>query len=590
MSKEMSGQAEHEPKIIVHAPASESLLSPTRADRWLEPIRQNPEFKAQVRERRTLCNRLDEVIAHLPSPEMDLETAVTEHILTEQQVANLYRSLTALLKNPDYRRLIFYLPFEFLPRKEWHPSSPNLKQKRAEFAAIYLARWHALLTIHDVRANFVDGDVLEVESRRGDLPRVVKAAHLIPILVEKGLLSLDDINELRRNTDDQLLKETIEETLPVLADLDFLPPQPEAIRPLAVAQAASITKKRTAWLAQEQRRRALDAKSSELAGAILHGSFDSSLLSASDSFTQYSAIDAVRKAMEQEAAQPSNALSLLQRYQTALADLWNAQPALHAPLSKLFYHAHALNLLTDRDLHQFGLPLPTLTGPFSKHLAEMKAPLTALKQVIAEIKRDPILAQYVYPIVLIFGSRVKGYGSKDADIDAAVLMKPDTDITQKPAIRRALRQAFALSHIDDSVVEFWLQSHGQELRVRNDAGDEPMIANRSWTHVLFNAVWEGDNEAIQIVRRQLLLPYVTEPNDQLFGRNLRQLCLEQFERDILQYRLMHNGYEKFYPIKKIKMPHAHLIDGQSAFWDSGYRQTATRLFAQHVFLPRLNKK
>ncbi len=403
MPKETTGRFEGEPTIVFQPPASESLLHPTRADAWLKVIRDDPEFKAQVRERQTVCKRLDEVMASLPSPDMDLETAVTEHILTEQQVANLYASLTSLLRNPEYQRLVFYLPFGSLPHKKWHPLSPDLGRACTQFSAMYLARWHALLAVHDVRANFVDGDVLEVESRQGDLPRVVKAAHLIPILVEKGLLSLDDVNELHRNADNEPLRQSVEETLPVLADLGFLPPQPETKHYPAEAQTTHITKKRAVWLAQEQERKSQEALSDQLAQLVLAGSFDVAILTASNMLYQRAAIDAIRKAMEQP-AERSGVHTLLRAYQGMLMDLWKTQPALHAPLSKLFYHAHALDLLTDQQLHRLGLPLPNLAGPFSKNLAEMKAPLTTLKRAIVEIKRDPILARHVYPMVLVFGS------------------------------------------------------------------------------------------------------------------------------------------------------------------------------------------
>ncbi len=169
-------------------------------------------------------------------------------------------------------------------------------------------------------------------------------------------------------------------------------------------------------------------------------------------------------------------------------------------------------------------------------------------------------------------------------------MKPDTELKQKDTIRNALRQAFVLSNIDGPIMEFWLQSHGQALRIQDKTEQDPVMADRSWVHVLFNAVWAGDDEVAQAIRRQLLLSYFMENNDQLFGRNLRPLCLEQLERDTLQYRLMHKGYERFFPTRGLSTPHAHLIDGQSAFWDAGYRQTATRLFLHHVFLPHIHKK
>jgi hypothetical protein len=63
------------------------------------------------------------------------------------------------------------------------------------------------------------------------------------------------------------------------------------------------------------------------------------------------------------------------------------------------------------------------------------------------------------------------------------------------------------------------------------------------------------------------------------------------ERDTLQYRLMHKGYERFFPAYGgMKTPHGDRIDGESIFWDSGYRDAAIKLFANRVFLPKISSR
>jgi hypothetical protein len=57
------------------------------------------------------------------------------------------------------------------------------------------------------------------------------------------------------------------------------------------------------------------------------------------------------------------------------------------------------------------------------------------------------------------------------------------------------------------------------------------------------------------------------------------------ERDTLLYRLMHKGYEQFFPRFGGDEDYANRVDGESMFWDSGYRWLATRLFVNRVFLP-----
>jgi hypothetical protein len=107
---------------------------------------------------------------------------------------------------------------------------------------------------------------------------------------------------------------------------------------------------------------------------------------------------------------------------------------------------------------------------------------------------------------------------------------------------------------------------------------------------LFNSVWIGNAGIIYSLRERLLPAYFQEDNQNNFGRSARELYLERLEQDLLQYRLMHKGYERHFPINTLShLPHAELVDGSSAFWDSGYRQIATKLFVNSVFLPKIGE-
>jgi hypothetical protein len=64
--------------------------------------------------------------------------------------------------------------------------------------------------------------------------------------------------------------------------------------------------------------------------------------------------------------------------------------------------------------------------------------------------------------------------------------------------------------------------------------------------------------------------------------------LEELERDILQYRLLHRGYARYFAEQGgLRRDCENEMDTQSAFWDSGYRRLATTLFIKKVFLPQL---
>ena len=91
-----------------------------------------------------------------------------------------------------------------------------------------------------------------------------------------------------------------------------------------------------------------------------------------------------------------------------------------------------------------------------------------------------------------------------------------------------------------------------------------------------------------MLHKRLLCSYFTAPKTTIEGRPTYTRWLEEMERDSLQYRLLHKGFERYFPIQSpMNTVHGHAIDGQSAFYDSRYRRIATELFIRRVFLPQL---
>lgn len=212
-------EEESTPRIRVSIPAVEALLYPQDGSTfWSPEVSENPLFKEQLEKRQALSHNLHEVLHSLPSPTMDIATAVKKGYLSERQVAELYEKLGKLLQDEDYSRLALYLPFEFLPDVSWAPASADLQQAATEFRESYLYAWSRLLGFQDVQANFVDGDVLEVEQRTTDLQRVVKAAHFIPMLAEKGIINIKDVMVLMQGTSDPTLIASIADTAPILLE------------------------------------------------------------------------------------------------------------------------------------------------------------------------------------------------------------------------------------------------------------------------------------------------------------------------------------------------------------------------------------
>lgn len=597
-------QPEHRARYEIRPtpPASELLLDVDHLrEVWPLEIAENKMFLEQIGARRMLIRQLEETINALPRPDVALEDAVIDGQLTQDQVDRMYESLEGLLgEDSEYQRILLYLPFEFLP------GAPE------RFKEAYMASWERQLSTHDVRANFVDGDVMEVDKRDGDLPRVVKAAHLIPKLVEAGFMTVEEVARRMNETDDEILRQSIADTLPVLQDMGFLEggARIEKVKEVGevngtfidgrlnadfaridTASYGDVAKKREEWLKKDNKRKAVELASELIQKAIEQdtlGEFDLAHMSPP---TKQAFIDGVRMAVESVArGDESGAKKLLAVHEAALESLWQTDGALHDVLAKTYFRLYGLGLMTQESLAAHELSLPALEGPFSKNLERMKDEMKEVKRIVEVLERDKELAKFVFPVVLVYGSRLKGYGSPQSDVDVAVFVKPDVEESDKAQMRMLLKKVFGHEKIDGEVAEFWTRKRGAELEIIDREEYDPAVGESYWTHVLFGAVWEGKPQAVAELRAKILPAYFCDDGNRVHGREARGLGLEELERDTLQYRLMHRGYEQFYPpFGGINTPHADSIDGQSTFWDSGYRQLATKLYASRVFLPKLER-
>lgn len=610
---------------------------------WPKSIAANKVFKKQVEQRKVLLNRLNDVIDSLPRPDISLETAIKQGYINEKQAARLYAALSNLLEsNPEYKRLILYLPFEFLPTRTWHPSEEILRRASNRFKRTYLKAWKGLLTAQDVRANFLDGDVLEIEQRVGDLPRVVKAAHLIPKLVEKGLMEVKDIVALMEESYDRTLRDSIIDTLPVLADLGLVTEKeiksmeeskdwrinhmacvirasmntkdrqikaiPKKITlsfvqeklarefsRIDTADYGDITEKRRKWLKQNKKQKAIEALAEITCAAIIeNGIVNEPIVELLDQEINIASIsvliEGIRKAIEFAAStDPDRALEIYEQYRDTMLRFWeNKNTQINETLLKTFRRLYHLKIVDEKQLARLNIILPALAGPFSKNLELVKQEMRGIQKKTKLIESDPELSRFIYPIVLVFGSRLKGYGAQNADIDLGVFVRPGISFDDREKLQESLGKAFPQETVRDRIVEFWLEEKEGVIRVRDFTETDVWLGESYWTHVLFGSAWTGDEKIINELLEKLLVSYLYDTGKIIHGLNARRLYLEELERDTLQYRLMHKGYEQFFPqFGGINTLHAERIDGKSMFWDSGYRQLATKLFISRVFLPKI---
>lgn len=605
-------------EVLLNPPAVESFLDFACLNSlWPENLAANKAFLEQIKKRSELNNQLDSIINCLPQPYISLESAVNQGHISEDQVAGFYVSLSDLLESDhDYKRIILYLPFEFIPDKNWYFSSEKNRKAKERFSRVYIETWQSLLSICDVRANFVDGDVLEIEHRVGDLPRVVKAAHLIPKLVEKGLITIKDVMSLVQESDDEIFKNSINDILPVLAGamrqssikerqtkvksktMTFSFIQDNLRKEFSRIDAkdyGGITEKRKIWLKQKSKREIIDFWGEEISQEIIADNITENLtsgffISGADTASLQVLIEGIRKAIESIASVDlSKARALYEKHEDGLLTLWDKNDlSIKEGLLKTFRRLHHLGLVDAKQLKDLGIVTPKLAGPFLDNLKLAKKEVSAIRNAVVSIEADSELSRLIYPIILIYGSRLKGYSEQGADIDLGVFVRPNISFDCRIKLRSLVRKNFLREKVKGETIEFWLEEKDDFLIVRDFSETDSLLGKRHWTHILFGAAWLGNKDSIRGLYEKLLVPYMYDTDEMIHGHEARSLYLEEMERDTLLYRLMHKGYECFFPpCGKINAKHVS-VDGKSAFWDSGYRQLATRLFLSRVFLPKIN--
>lgn len=607
-------------------PPVESFLDPAVAAAvWPKDIYERPDFVTQTTAQRQLVERYQKVMATLPA-NCTVTDAIAVGVVTEQAAAALFNCLVDYLQEDEaYRRIILYLPFALTSPLHGMSVSPKLTKASERFQHAYRAAFNAQLLVHEVRANFVDGNILEVELRNGhDHERVVKAAHLIPGLIQSGHLTFTEVVQLAADSKDARLKDSVIASCRVLLDLqlitehDFgklfsssdqqqatvglLQSQPahqaatasesigHIMRELQTAvvtayglKPADSTPNRTAWLRKAAIANAITQAAAKLANAIGQG-VQLPLAEACSTIELRACIDAIRRSGLHDR-------TVVDTYMNWLADVerTTVDTDVRDALTKLWRHLHAVGNVTDEVLTMRGLRTPALAGPFSRNLEHFVPSVGMVTELTEQVAQHPFLGNRVYPVVLILGSQLKGYGIGDADADVAVFVKPTVSSADEAELHTHLREVFSHKRIGGGVLVFWLNDVAGQLVVQKNTQTKPAPALPTWAHVLLDSAWIGDEAAVLQLRQALLTPYLFGADAEIDGWPARYRWLEELERDAILYRLLHKGYERFYPINSpMDTLHGAAIDGVSAFYDPQFRHIATQLFLTRVFLPNLN--
>lgn len=610
------------PEVSYKPPAVESFFNAEAAKTtWPEVITNNSEFKEQTEKQRLLLTAYQTVISTLPLG-MSVEKGVEAGLIVADTLDKLYEQLTEYLQaDPSRARLVLYFPFELL-------SDPRETDSSRAFIEAYRAAWESQLSVHEVRANFNDGDVLEPELRDGDHPRVVKATHLIPGLVEHGVISVTEAITYAESSNDFLLKDGVLDSLGVLHDkslltnsdivrlrnssdtylrnsahLLVLPTKTEVNQALEIvpfamlsndlkkrlAEAATLepehsTPARTAWLRKDAREQTLKTYAAKLAHSLMHGE----TLPLPHTLTIEEiliGIDAIRQASLQKPDIYQDNRHWIETLNNS--ELSNEQSD---AITKLFSHLNTIGLMSDDELRERCIVIPKLAGPFSENLKLIEPFLNEVKQMTKNIEDEPYLSKHLFPVTLIFGSQLKGYGTKNADADVAVFVRPGVDRSEQSNLIDKLSTVFSHEKIGGKAVLFWLDKTETGYTVHDWDQPQNSDGSSSWIHVLFGAAWEGNQDSIIELHHHLLTNYFYDPQTELEEKPTIERWFEEMERDTLQYRLLHKGFERYHSIHSpVNTAHGKEIDGQSAFYDPRYRRIATELFLSRIFLPKLKR-
>jgi hypothetical protein len=163
-------------------------------------------------------------------------------------------------------------------------------------------------------------------------------------------------------------------------------------------------------------------------------------------------------------------------------------------------------------------------------------------------------------------------------------------LQSRASLQYRLARAAKEVGVEAGFLEFWLEWESGLLKIRDFQDRHQQLGGNQFAHILFEAAWIGRTIDIEAMNGCLVSRFFLPGSGGMF-QAVRDLLVREIERNTLQFRLMHKGYAHLYPPRGgIATRNSPAIDSGSSFWDSGYRQLATRLFITRVFLPAICRR
>lgn len=681
-----SGERDNRSSLFVPA-GLELFLAGTGGKSGLPPdIAAHPDILESSAFRRKIHTTYSELFLAVRDPGTDMATALQSRDVDPAQAEAFYRQTAEFLaRDPLNGRLVLYLPLELLPdfhsssvipdpvgpclpaggnpvsdRSEkrrgcWIPDQVGddknrLNESQRIFRDAYRDAWIRLLYESDVRALFVDGDVLE--EGLGKPRRVRKAAHLFPFLFRKGIVTAGDAAGIAGDTDDAELLDSLRdglmaalrtgdnraEILPVIKQINrqlggrrAAGEYPALTRPNAVwigtlrslpedtsaaeiisrtgshwdeteeilngsENGCAVSAKRMIWKKSISRDAILSAGAGEIAGRMLAGAvtMDSLMPYLSGDPPETVRIIALKSLVYAGDAYARLDMKLAGLFAEsvlgALPDYEIQPPNVADAMMELLSHWKNSGIIGDEMVRRMGIHVPYLASVEpGYHSSWLSDRLNYLVRAAEQVAGDADLRDAVFPFFLAYGSVVKGYGSvRYPDSDAAVFIRPGVPWDRRAEILHLIRTRVPELQRVEKVREFWIGETNGSYTFRIPPVHLPDVGGAQSIHMLFDGAWVGRNREMTDIRATVIRKYL---NLDRFGAqkdDVRFELIRRLEMDMLQMRLMHKGYRRFYPAVDGGTVNLDMIDGYSDFWDPGYRRLASLLFLSRVYLPELS--
>jgi predicted nucleotidyltransferase len=586
--------------IILAQPAIESLMLRLEGSNWPNWIKGDQNIKTESKLRLDLYQQLDSLF---------------NNGYSSSDMTTVYNTLSDFIEASNFnQRLILYLPTEIIPENSINPELAVCR-----FKTIYLKSWHNLLSNHELRASFLDGD-----TEQSDM--VSKAAHLIPILLKKGLISFQEIINLFKNSSDKILGDSILDTIHTIFELGLISQDEltllstsdnSELRNIAIIINNDVRRERELTIIKDQtdlkellieinqkiveKNKLIKSQTDKLDrinwlrrkeqkiilkkhAEVIYTSITNKNLSI-NCFKKFlvSQVDEVSIILGIYVLGKIKSDKVSHQFKPWLMEVFQKSDLIFRATESTLSYWFSWGVISKKYLESFCLKPKKIDANFSIQKTLPHEELIELVELTKLIKKDVELSKYLYPIFIIYGSRIKGYASLETDIDLAVFVRPEADSKKLSYLEELLQRLIKHEKIKGQIFKFCLQRNNDLLSINNNLSYQKNIGNSDCVHVLLGGAWLGDSEIIRKLHAEILINYLTAES--------KDYWLQELERDFLQYRLMHDGYASFFPERKIlDTNHSYELDTDSSFWDEGYREIATKLFVKKIFLPKILTK